>query len=226
MANNTTWSFAGLSGRSSILSYSPEIPGVVFELIFGVVKPDGVYTVLNAVGTPTQAGYFSPIIRVGTNTCYKDVRVILNVAPAEVAPPPGKPCAVALANGTSRYGLNVGLSHTQASFAITHNKSLDITPSEYGTFSFSYVSGQEVPGLSLVAVPRTATHWSVDPASAYMPVTLDAATIAALKGKTFQAVWRVTFTSTSGCTASLDFPVDFIVHEITYRGSGGGGDGA
>ena len=221
MANNTTWSFRGLPSGSSILSYSPPIPGVVF----GLVNSDGVRTVLNAGGTPTQAGYFNPTIRVGTTACYKDVRVGLTVAPA--APPvPVKSCAVALANGTSRYGLNVGLSPTQASFGITHNKSLDITPSEYGTFSFSYVSGQEIPGLSLVAVPRTATHWSVDPASFYMPVTLDAATIAALAGKTFHAVWRVTFTSTSGCTASLDFPVDFIVHEITYQGGGsyqGGG---
>ena len=208
MANNTTWSFTGLPSGSSILSYSPQIPGVAF----GLVNSDGVHTVLNAGGAPTQAGYFSPIIRVGTNACYKDVRVGLTVAPA--APPPGKPCAVALANGTSRYGLNVGISNNSMSFAITHNKSLDITPSEYGTFSFSYVSGQEVPGLSLVAVPRTATHWSVDPASAYMPVTLDAATIDALKGQTFQAVWRVTFTSTSGCQASLDFPVEFTVIDV------------
>ena len=209
MANNTTWSFTGLPSGSSILYYYPEIPGVVF----GLVNSDGVRTVLNAGGPPTQAGYFSPLIRVGTNACYKDVRVGLTVSPA--APPPGKPCAVALANGTSRYGLNVGLSANSVSFAITHNKSLDITPSEYGTFSFSYVSGQEVPGLSLVAVPRTATHWSVDPASAFMPVTLDAATIAALAGQTFQAVWRVTFTSTSGCQASLDFPVDFTVYDVT-----------
>ena len=216
MANNTTWSFTGLPSGSSILSYSPQIPGVVF----GLVNSDGVHTVLNAGGTPTQAGYFSPIIRVGTNACYKDVRVGLTVAPAAVAPPPVKSCAVALANRTSRYGLNVGLSNGDVSFAITHNKSLDITPSEYGTFSFSYVSGQEVPGLSLVAVPRTATHWSVDPASAFMPVTLDAATIAALAGKTFQAVWRVTFTATTGCQASLDFPVDFIVYDTTPTGGG------
>ena len=209
MANNTTWSFTGLPSGSSILSYSPEIPGVVF----GLVNSDGVRTVLNAGGTPTQAGSFNPLIRVGTNACYKDVRVGLTVAPA--APPvPGKPCAVALANGTSRYGLNVGISNTQMSFAITHNKSLDITPSEYGTFSFSYVSGQEIPGLSLVAVPRTATHWSVDPASAFIDTTLDSATISALAGKTFQAVWRVTFTSTSGCQASLDFPVDFTVYDV------------
>ena len=221
MANNTTWSFTGLPSGSSILSYSPEIPGVVF----GLVNSDGVHTVLNAGGTPTQAGYFSPIIRVGTNTCYKDVRVVLNVSPAAVAPPPGKPCAVALANGTSRYGLNVGLSNNSASFAITHNKSLDITPSEYGTFSFSYVSGQEVPGLSLVAVPRTATHWSVNPANTYTPVTLDAATIDSLAGKTFQAVWRVTFTSTSGCQASLDFPVDFVVIDVRPGSSPGGDNG-
>ena len=207
MANNTTWSFTGLPSGSSILSYSPEIPGVVF----GLVNSDGVRTVLNAGGTPTQAGNFTPTIRVGTNACYKDVRVNLSVSPA--APPtPVKSCAVALANGTSRYGLNVGISANSVSFAITHNKSLDITPSEYGTFSFSYVSGQEIPGLSLSATPRTATHWSVDPTSAYIPVTLDEATIAALARQTFQAVWRVTFTSTSGCQASLDFPVDFIVY--------------
>ena len=208
MANNTTWSFTGLPSGSSILSYSPQIPGVAF----GLVNSDGVHTVLNAGGTPTQAGSFNPTIRVGTNACYKDVRVGLTVAPA--APPPGKPCAVALANGTSRYGLNVGLSATQASFAITHNKSLDITPSEYGTFSFSYVSGQEVPGLSLVARPESATHWSVRPTSAYIPVTLDNATIASIAGKQFQAVWRVTFTSTSGCQASLDFPVEFTVYDV------------
>ena len=220
MANNTTWSFTGLPSGSSILSYSPEIPGVVF----GLVNSDGVHTVLNAGGTPTQAGYFNPTIRVGTTACYKDVRVGLTVAPA--APPvPVKSCAVALANGTSRYGLNVGISATQMSFAITHNKSLDITPSEYGTFSFSYVSGQEVPGLSLVAVPRTATHWSVDPANAIIPATLDAATIAALAGQTFQAVWRVTFTSTSGCTASLDFPVDFIVIDVRPAPGGGSFEG-
>ena len=216
MANNTTWSFTGLPSGSSILSYSPEIPGVVF----GLVNSDGVHTVLRAGGTPTQAGYFSPTIRVGTNACYKDVRVDLTVAPAAVAPPPVKSCAVALANGTSRYGLNVGISNTQMSFAITHNKSLDITPSEYGTFSFSYVSGQELPGLYLVATPRTATHWSVDPPNEYMPVTLDAATIAALAGQTFHAVWRVTFTSTSGCKASLDFPVDFTVYDTRPAPSG------
>ena len=221
MANNTTWSFTGLPSGSSILSYSPEIPGVVF----GLVNSDGVHTVLNAGGTPTQAGSFNPTIRVGTNACYKDVRVGLTVAPAAVAPTPVKSCAVALANGTSRYGLNVGLSPTQASFGITHNKSLDITPSEYGTFSFSYVSGQEIPGLSLVAVPRTGTHWSVDPAREYIPVTLDAATIASLAGKTFQAVWRVTFTSTSGCQASLDFPVEFTVFAITPRPGGGDNSG-
>lgn len=218
MANNTTWSFTGLPSGSSILSYSPPIPGVVF----GLVNSDGVHTVLNAGGTPTQAGNFNPTIRVGTNACYKDVRVNLSVAPAAVAPPV-KSCTVALANGTSRYGLNVGLSANSASFAITHNKSLDITPSEYGTFSFSYVSGQEVPGLSLVATPRSATHWSVHPSPAFVSGTFDAATIAALNGKVFHAVWRVTFTSTSGCTASLDFPVDFTV--IAIYSSGGGVEG-
>ena len=219
MANNTTWSFTGLPNGSSILYYSPRIPGVVF----GLVNSDGVHTVLNAVGTPTQAGSFNPTIRVGTNACYKEVRVNLSVTQAATPVPS---CAVALANGTSRYGLNVGISANSVSFAITHNKSLDITPSEYGTFSFSYVSGQEVPGLSLVAVPRTGTWWSVAPANTYMPVNLDAATIAALAGKKFQAVWRVTFTSTSGCKASLDFPVDFIVIDVTPTPGGGGGGGA
>lgn len=206
MANNTTWSFTGLPSGSSILSNYPQIPGVNFAL----VNSDGVHTVLNAGGTPTQAGSFNPTIRVGTNACYKDVLVNLNVAPAAV-PTPVKSCAVALANGTSRYGINVGLSTTQVSFAITHNKSLDITSSEYGTFSFSYVSGQEVPGLSLYAKPETATHWSVRPVHGYVNTPVDAATIAALNGKTFNAVWRVTFTSNSGCQASLDFPVDFTV---------------
>ena len=219
MANNTTWSFTGLPSGSSITYYYPQIPGVVF----GLVNSDGVHTVLNAVGTPTQAGSFNPLIRVGTTACYKDVRVNLSVAPAAVAPPV-KPCAVALANGTSRYGLNVGIGPNHLSFAIAHNKSLDITPSEYGTFSFSYVSGQEVPGLSLVATPRTATHWSVDPANPISSPTLDMAALAPLDGKTFHAVWRVTFTSTSGCQASLDFPVDFTVNAI-YSGSPVGGGG-
>lgn len=218
MANNTTWSFTGLPSGSSILSYSPEIPGVVF----GLVNSDGVHTVLNAGGTPTQAGSFNPTIRVGTNACYKDVLVNLSVTPAATPVPS---CAVALANGTSRYGLNVGLTANSASFAIIPGKSLDITPSEYGTFSFSYVSGQEVPGLSLVAVPRTGTWWSVDPTNAFIPVTLDAATIASLAGQTFHAVWRVTFTATSGCKASLDFPVDFVVFNTTPQ-PGGFADGA
>ena len=216
MANNTTWNFTGLPSGSSIMSYSPQIPGVNFAL----VNSDGVHTLLNAGGTPTQVGNFTSTIRVGTSACYKDVQVGLTVAPAAVAPPPGKSCAIALANGTSKYGLNVGLAPNYASFAITKNMSLDITPSEFGTFAFSYVSGQEVPGLSLVAVPRTGTWWSVDPASATMSVNLDAATIAALAGKTFQAVWRVTLTTTKGCQASLDFPVEFRVYDATPRNGG------
>ena len=224
MANNTTWSFTGLPSGSSILSYSPEIPGVVF----GLVNSDGVHTVLKAGGTPTQAGNFNPTIRVGTNACYKDVRVNLNVTPVGTPPLPVPSCAVALANGTSRYGLHVGLSPRGVRFDIIKNMTLDITPSEYGTFSYSYVSGQEVPGLSLVAVPRSATFWSTDPASAGVAGNLDAATIAALAGKNFQAVWRVTFTSTSGCKASLDFPVDFVVYDNAagygngYSNGGGG----
>ena len=207
MANNTTWSFTGLPSGSSILSYSPEIPGVVF----GLVNSDGVHTVLNAGGTPTQAGYFSPTIRVGTNACYKDVRVGLTVAQAATPVPS---CAVAAAGNIRTYMLDVTLRSSSIYIEVQDNKVFDITPSEYGTFSFSYVSGQEVPGLSLVARSRTATHWSVDPASTYVPVTLDNATIAALAGKQFQAVWRVTFTATSGCQASLDFPVEFTVVDV------------
>ena len=209
MANNTTWSFTGLPSGSTIMSYSPQIPGVNFAL----VNSDGVHTVLNAGGTPTQVGNFTSTIRVGTSYCYKDVQVTMNVSSNVTQPP--QSCAIALANGTSKYGLNVGLAPKAASFSITHNMSLDITPSEFGTFAFSYVSGQEVPGLSLVAVPRTATHWSVDPTSAYIPVSLDAATIASLAGKKFQAVWRVTLTTTKGCQASLDFPVEFRVYDAT-----------
>lgn len=217
MANNTTWAFIGLPRDRYIMSYSPEIPGVVF----GLVNSDEAHTVLNAGGTPTQAGNFTTTLRVGSHGCYKDVQVNLSVAPAAVAPPVPS-CAVALANGTSRYGLNVGLTPTYASFAIKQNMTLDVTPSEFGTFSYSYVSGQEIPGLSLVAVPRGGTWWSTDPASATMPVTLDAATIAAIAGQTFHAVWRVTFTSTSGCKASLDFPVEFTVIDVTPTPGGGG----
>ena len=213
MANNTTWSFTGLPGESMIMSYSPEIPGVVFELAMS----DGGRIVLNARGTPTQAGSFNPTIRVGTNTCSKDVRVNLRVTPAGTPVPPVPSCAVALANGTSRYGLRVELTTEYIHFSIIPGSTLDITPSEYGTFSYSYVSGQEVPGLSLVAVPRAATWWSTDPTNAYVWGTLDKATIAALAGQTFHAVWRVTFTSTSGCKASLDFPVYFDVYGISEQ---------
>ena len=220
MANNTTWNFTGLPAGSSILSYSPQIPGVNFAL----VNSDGVNTRLNAGGTPSTQGTWTTTLRVGTSSCYKDVQVTLTANPAS---PPPRSCAVALANGTSTYGLNVGLRNNYATFAITHNMSLDITPSEFGTFSFSYVSGQEVPGLSLVAVPRTGTWWSVDPASSSMAVTLDDATISALAGKKFNAVWRVTLTTTTGCTASLDFPVQFTVMDTRNYGSGGNnGDGA
>ena len=220
MANNTTWNFTGLPAGSSILSYSPQIPGVNFAL----VNSDGVHTQLNAGGTPSTQGTWTTTLRVGTYSCFKEVQVTLTANPATASPPP-QSCAIALANGTSKYGLNVGLTPYSAYFAITHNMSLDITPSEFGTFAFSYVSGQEVPGLSLVAVPRTGTWWSVDPASAHMQVSLDAATIASLAGKKFQAVWRVTLTTTKGCQASLDFPVEFTVYDVTPTG-GGGGDGA
>ena len=214
MANNTTWNFTGLPSGSTIMSYSPQIPGVNFAL----VNSDGVHTLLNAGGAPTQAGSFTTTLRVGTSACYKDVQVSMNVTQA--AQPS---CAVALANGTRKYGLNVGLTPTYANFSIIDGMSLDVTPSEYGTFSYSYVSGQQIPGLSMVAVPRAATWWSTDPAKAYIPVTLDAATIASLRGQTFQAVWRVTFTaSATGCQSHLDFPVEFRVYDATPNYSGGG----
>lgn len=215
MANNTTWNFTGLPSGSTIMSYSPQIPGVNFAL----VNSDGVHTLLNAGGSPTTQGTWTTTLRVGTSSCYKDVQVTLTSNPAQVT------CALALANGTSTYGLNVGLSNTYAAFAIKHNMTLDITPSVAGTFSYSYVSGQQVPGLSLVAVPRSGTWWSTDPASAIIPVTLDDATISALAGQTFNAVWRVTLTTPTGCTASLDFPVQFTVMDSRSSGNGGG-DGA
>ena len=206
MANNTTWNFTGLPSGSTIMSYSPQIPGVNFAL----VNSDGVHTQLNAGGSPTTQGTWTTTLRVGTYSCFKEVQVTLTANPATASPPP-QSCAVALANGTSTYGLHVGLSNTNASFYIKQNMTLDITPSEMGTFSYSYVSGQQVPGLSLVAVPRAATWWSTDPAQRTVPVNLDVATINSLVGKTFQAVWRVTLTTPSGCQASLDFPVEFKV---------------
>ena len=218
MANNTTWNFTGLPAGSSILSYSPQIPGVNFAL----VNSDGVNTKLNAGGTPSTQGTWTTTLRVGTYSCYKDVQVTLT---SNAASPPPPSCAVALANGTSTYGLNVGLSNNYATFAIKKNMTLDITPSEMGTFSYSYVSGQQVPGLSLVAVPRSGTWWSTDPASSSMAVTLDDATISALAGQTFNAVWRVTLTTTTGCTASLDFPVQFTVMDTRSSGSYGGNYG-
>ena len=216
MANNTTWSFTGLPSGSTIMSYSPQIPGVNFAL----VNSDGVHTLLNAGGTPTQVGNFTSTIRVGTSACYKDVQVTMNVTQATPA------CAVALANGTHKLGLQVGLAPTYASVAIKQNMTLDITPSEFGTFSYSYVSGQQVPGLSLVAVPRSGTWWSTDPASAFINATFDQATISALAGQTFQAVWRVTLTTTKGCQASLDFPVEFTVVGLIPSNGGGVEGGA
>ena len=213
MANNTTWNFTGLPSGSSILSYSPQIPGVNFAL----VNSDGVHTQLNAGGTPSTQGTWTTTLRVGTYSCYKDVQVTLTSNAAQVA------CALALANGTSTYGLNVGLSNTYATFAIKQNMTLDITPNTAGTFSYSYVSGQQVPGLSLIAVPRSGTWWSTDPASASIAVSLDDATISALAGQTFNAVWRVTLTTPSGCTASLDFPVQFTVMDVRSSGNNGGG---
>ena len=215
MANNTTWSFTGLPSGSTIMSYSPQIPGVNFAL----VNSDGVHTVLNAGGTPTQVGNFTSTIRVGTSSCYKDVQVTMNVTQATPA------CAVALANGTHKLGLSVGLSPDGASVYIIDGMSLDITPSSYGTFSYSYVSGDNIPGISLVAVPRAATWWSTDPASHNIPAALDAATISSFAGKVLNAIWRVTLTTTTGCQASLDFPVEFRVFGVNPN-SPGGGDGA
>ena len=215
MANNTTWSFTGLPSGSTIMSYSPQIPGVNFAL----VNSDGVHTLLNAGGTPTQVGNFTSTIRVGTSSCYKDVQVTMNVTQATPA------CAVALANGTHKLGLSVGLSPDGASVYIIDGMSLDITPSSYGTFSYSYVSGDNIPGISLVAVPRAATWWSTDPASHNIPAALDAATISSFAGKVLNAIWRVTLTTTTGCQASLDFPVEFRVFGVNPN-SPGGGDGA
>lgn len=208
MANNTTWSFTGLPSGSTIMSYSPQIPGVNFAL----VNSDGVHTLLNAGGTPTQVGNFTPTIRVGTSSCYKDVRVTMNVTQATPTTPT---CAVALANGTHKLGLSVGLSPGGASVYLIDGMSLDITPSSYGTFSYSYVSGDNIPGISLVAVPRAGTWWQTDPASHSVPAALDAATISSFAGKVFNAIWRVTLTTTTGCQASLDFPVEFRVYDAT-----------
>ena len=209
MANNTTWSFTGLPAGSSILSYSPQIPGVNFAL----VNSDGVHTLLNAGGTPTQVGNFTPTIRVGTSSCYKDVQVTMNATQATPT------CAVALANGTHKLGLSVVLSPGGASVHIIDGMSLDITPSSYGTFSYSYVSGDNIPGISLVAVPRAGTWWSTDPASHDIPAAFDAATIGSLAGKVFNAIWRVTLTTTTGCQASLDFPVEFRAYDGTSSSS-------
>ena len=217
MANNTTWNFTGLPSGSTIMSYSPQIPGVNFAL----VNSDGVHTLLNAGGTPTQVGNFTSTIRVGTSACYKDVQVTMNVSSNVTQPP--QSCAIALANGTSKYGLDVVISTTQVAFHVRTGMSLDVTPSEFGTFSYSYVSGQEVPGLSLVASPRAATWWFTAPASTFMSVNLDEATVASLAGKTFHAVWRVTLTTPSGCQASLDFPVVFNVNRAVPTDGGGGG---
>ena len=221
MANNTTWSFTGLPSGSTIMSYSPQIPGVNFAL----VNSDGVHTVLNAGGTPTQVGNFTSTIRVGTSSCYKDVQVTMNVSSNVTQPP--QSCAVALANGTHKLGLSVGLLPGGADVYIIDGMSLDITPSAYGTFSYSYVSGDNVPGISLVAVPRAATWWQTDPASHSIRAPLDAATISSFAGKVLNAIWRVTLTTTTGCQASLDFPVEFRVYDATpYSSPYTGGDGA
>ena len=220
MANNTTWSFTGLPSGSTIMSYSPQIPGVVF----GLVNSDGVHTVLNAGGTPTQAGYFNPTIRVGTNACYKDVRVGLTVAPA--TPTPATPtCAVALANGTSKLVLRVFSATPTGELTFDMAGNIDITPSEYATFSFSYVSGLDIPGLSLTAVPISATYWHVEP----RPWTLVVPSLIGvpLPSQVHTAIWRCTMTATAtGCQSHIDFPVEFRVQVSTPPSSGsfeGGG---
>ena len=204
MANNTTWSFTGLPSGSTILSYSPQIPGVNFAL----VNSDGVHTLLNAGGTPTQVGNFTSTIRVGTSYCYKDVQVTMNVS-SNVTQPPQPKCAVALANGTSKLGLRI-YQHADLKFLEFHMaQNIDITPSEYATFSFSYVSGLDLPGFNLRAVPITGTYWHAE------PVSWNYAIPAGMAGQiipagVYSSVWRVTMTSTkTGCQASLDFPVEF-----------------
>lgn len=217
MANNTTWSFTGLPSGSTIMSYSPQIPGVNFAL----VNSDGVHTLLNAGGTPTQVGNFTSTIRVGTSSCYKDVQVTMNVTQATP-----QSCAIALANGTSNLVLHTRQFPDLKKLGFSMAKNIDITPSEYATFSFSYVSGLDIPGFNLRAVPITGTYWHAEPASWGYDLPAELAGQVIPLG-VYSAVWRVTMTSTAtGCKASLDFPVQFEVVPPLPASNGGGGDGA
>ena len=219
MANNTTWNFTGLPSGSTIMSYSPQIPGVNFAL----VNSDGVHTLLNAGGTPTQVGNFTSTIRVGTSSCYKDVQVTMNVSSNVTQPP--QSCAIALANGTSKLGLRTYQSSDLKFLEFQMAQNIDITSSEYATFSFSYVSGLDLPGFNLRAVPITGTYWHAE------PVSWNYAIPAGLAGQTiptgvYSSVWRVTMTSTkTGCQASLDFPVEFAVVGVHTATPGGGVEG-
>ena len=204
MANNTTWSFTGLPSGSTIMSYSPQIPGVNFAL----VNSDGVHTLLNAGGTPTQVGNFTSTIRVGTSSCYKDVQVTMNVTQATPT------CAVALANGTSKLVLRVFHAIPTGELTFDMAGNIDITPSEYATFSFSYVSGLDIPGLSLTAVPISATYWHAEP----RPWTLVVPSLIGvpLPPQVHTAIWRCTMTATAtGCQSHIDFPVEFRVQVYT-----------
>ena len=219
MANNTTWSFTGLPSGSTIMSYSPQIPGVNF----GLVNSDGVHTVLNAGGTPTQVGNFTSTIYVGTSDCYKDVQVTMNVSSNVTQPP--QSCAIALANGTSNLVLRTSQSTDMRYLEFYLLKNIDITPSEYATFSFSYVSGLDLPGFNLRAVPITGTYWHAEPVSWSYAIPAELAGQIIPAG-VYSSVWRVTMTSTkTGCQASLDFPVEFAVVGVIPANGGGGVEG-
>ena len=225
MANNTTWSFTGLPSGSSILSYSPEIPGVVF----GLVNSDGGHTVLNARGTPTQAGSFNPTIRVGTNACYKDVRVNLSVSPAGAPAPVAAPdCGIFFNDPAKNHldfllyisGSKVGIEISTLEIAAP----VDIArvTDKYGV-SISWLSGDPLlQGMSLIWVPKTATWGAVEPtnrteltpALTRVPI----ADLLALNGRIFSAVFRAT---SSTCT--LDFPVNVTLNSSSLGSSGGPG---
>ena len=224
MANNTTWSFTGLPSGSSIMAYSPEIPGVVFEL----VNSDGGHTVLNARGTPTQAGSFNPTIRVGTNTCSKDVRVNLSVSPAPVAAPD---CGI-LFNDPAKNHLDFSLRIVQKDsggftfdgMAIAAPVDIARVTDKYGV-SFSWLSGDPALNtLQLVWVPKTATWGEVQfnglPGIVPAIAGLSVADIKAIDGHVYSAVFRAT---SSTCT--LDFPVNIRIQVLYIAVPGPGVEG-